>query len=151
MKLISHRGNLTMIQPKFENRPDFVDQAIRKGFDVEVDLWVVGRDALLGHDEGVHPVSSLWLHNRHDKLWVHCKNVAAMEMMAAMKNMNAFWHDKDDYTMTSKGYIWAYPGKPPIGVNTICVLPEQKWPFDKVKEYTEGALGICSDYVGRFK
>ena len=26
-------------------------------------------------------------------------------------NCHYFWHQEDDYTITSKGIIWAYPGK----------------------------------------
>ena len=36
---------------------------------------------------------------------------------------NYFWHQNDDYTITSKGYIWAYPGKK-LNKNAIYVLPE---------------------------
>lgn len=151
MILIAHRGNVNGAQPKFENRPDYVQRAIDKGFDVEIDMWVVGRDILLGHDQGEHPVTSLWLYNRIPYLWIHCKNVAAMEMCNSINALNFFWHDKDDYTMTSKGHIWAYPGKPPIGKFTIMVVPEVVWPFEKWKEMSEGAFGVCSDYVGRLK
>jgi hypothetical protein len=37
--------------------------------------------------------------------------------------LNYFFHQEDDITLTSKGYIWAYPGKQPIK-NSIAVMPE---------------------------
>lgn len=151
MILIAHRGNTMVPQPHLENHPDYIQKAIEDGFDVEIDMWVIGKDILLGHDRGEHPITSLWLYNRRNLLWIHCKNVAAMEMCNNINILNFFWHDKDDYTMTSDGTIWAYPGKPPIGSNTIMVMPEAVWPFEKWKEKTQGAYGICSDYVGRLK
>jgi hypothetical protein len=27
-------------------------------------------------------------------------------------NIHCFWHQKDDFTITSQGFIWTYPGKP---------------------------------------
>ena len=57
---------------------------------------------------------------------------------------NYFWHQDDDYTLTSQGLIWTYPGKKTTS-NSIVVMPER---FDKnlEKEYN-GVYGICSDYV----
>ena len=42
--------------------------------------------------------------------------------------------------MTSKGYIWAYPGKQPIK-ESIAVLPEL------YKDNISKCIGICSDYI----
>ena len=32
-------------------------------------------------------------------------------MLGADKSLNYFWHQTDDFTLTSHGYIWTYPGK----------------------------------------
>jgi hypothetical protein len=37
--------------------------------------------------------------------------------------LNYFWHQSDDYTITSKGYFWTYPGKK-ISNKSVIVLPE---------------------------
>ena len=55
-----------------------------------------------------------------------------------------FWHQEDDYTITSKGYIWTYPGKK-ILPKSICVLPE------RVNYKKIDCLGICSDFIGKYK
>ena len=34
--LISHRGNLDGLNPERENSPDYIDEAISKGYDVEM-------------------------------------------------------------------------------------------------------------------
>ena len=55
-----------------------------------------------------------------------------------------FWHQEDDYTITSKGFIWTYPGKSLL-TSSICVLPE-KSTYKKFECY-----GICSDYILKYK
>ena len=40
MKLISHRGNLNGRIPERENHPDYIDEAIEAGYDVEIDIWL---------------------------------------------------------------------------------------------------------------
>ena len=39
MILISHRGNLTGPNPKKENHPDYILNALREGYEVEIDVW----------------------------------------------------------------------------------------------------------------
>ena len=63
------------------------------------------------------------------------QNTEALYEMSKM-NCHYFWHQEDDYTITSKGIIWAYPGKK-LTNNSICVLPEL---FNK---HIEDCLGIC--------
>jgi len=55
-------------------------------------------------------------------------------------NRPLLWDQEDDITLTSKGYIWAYPGKQPIK-NSIAVLPELN------KDDLTKVIGICSDYI----
>ena len=55
-----------------------------------------------------------------------------------------FWHQEDDITLTSQGYIWAYPGKQPIK-NSIAVLPEI------YKDKVDVCKGICSDKIELYK
>jgi hypothetical protein len=55
-----------------------------------------------------------------------------------------FWHQKDDVTLTSQGYIWAYPGKQPLK-NSIAVLPERN------NDDTSQCSGICSDVIEKYK
>ena len=64
----------------------------------------------------------------------------------ALQNINAhyFWHQEDDYTITSKGYIWTYPSKKLLP-NSICVLPE------KASYKSFNCLGICSDFIEKYK
>ena len=51
MIYISHRGNLNGINPKQENKPSYIFNALERSFDVEVDVWFVKGKFYLGHDE----------------------------------------------------------------------------------------------------
>ena len=39
MYLISHRGNINNIDKDRENSPDYINEALRQNFHVEIDLW----------------------------------------------------------------------------------------------------------------
>ena len=48
--LIAHRGNLTGKNPEKENHPDYIDEAIDCGYDVEIDVWDDSGKLVLGHE-----------------------------------------------------------------------------------------------------
>ena len=50
MYLISHRGNINGIEKNNENNPDYINQAISSGYDVEVDVRYESGQFFLGHD-----------------------------------------------------------------------------------------------------
>lgn len=81
-------------------------------------------------------------------------------MANATSSMHNFWHQEDDYTITSQGVVWVYPNKT-VPTNTqrpaIWVLPERR--EDLVNPKVRVAIlanaieeqlyyGICSDYLG---
>jgi hypothetical protein len=141
-RLISHRGNINGPNPKMENNPEYIISALNLGFDVEIDMWWVDGRIYLGHDEPQYEVNDKWLENRIDKLWVHCKN---FDLLPWIQNtsLHYFWHENDQYTLTSKNIIWAYPGSK-LSHNSICVLPER----NNIDKYIlDVCLGVCSDYI----
>jgi hypothetical protein len=144
MKLISHRGNLNGKMPQNENHPEYIDEAIHAGYDVEIDVWMIEGVLLLGHDTPQYGVSQLWLNQRYGKLWIHCKNMEAMEWFNGVGGFNYFWHETDAVTLTSKNFIWAFPGKQPIQ-RSIAVLPEI------YNDNLDSCIGICSDYIENYK
>ena len=77
MVLISHRGNINGKIEEYENYPPYIDSALKQGYDVEIDVWFVNDEWWLGHDEPQYKISTEWLEERQDKLWMHCKNVDA--------------------------------------------------------------------------
>jgi hypothetical protein len=145
MKLISHRGNLTGPNPERENSQLYIQEALNKEFDVEIDVWVVNSKIYLGHDTPQYNVNKTWLYLYKNNLWIHCKNIEAVNYFSSkLKLFNYFWHENDTLTLTSKNYIWAYPGKQPIKAS-IAVMPEVY--NDDISQ----CLGICSDYIQNYK
>lgn len=137
MILISHRGNINGKLSNKENAPYYVNEALELGYNVEIDVWWYNKNFYLGHDKPIYKVDVKYLQDY--RLWCHAKN---LEAIVEMKNNNIhyFWHQKDDITLTSKGYIWAYPGKQPIK-DSIAVLPEIN------NDLIEDCVGICSDFI----
>jgi hypothetical protein len=135
---IAHRGNLEGPNQRFENEPSYIIEALNEGFDVEVDVWLLKDKLYLGHDIPEYLVGLNFLKN--DKFWCHCKNIEALQFLMK-NNVRCFFHDTDDATLTSDGYIWTYPGKH-LTENSICVMPERaNWNVPK------NIAGVCSDYV----
>lgn len=135
MKIISHRGNIKGINPNLENNPNYINQAIKLGFSVEVDVWYVNKKYFLGHDEPKHEVPKNFLIN--ELLWCHAKNKEALEEMLR-DNVHCFWHENDKYTLTSKGIPWCFPNN--YHENGITVI------FGKDKIPPKNIGGICTDY-----
>lgn len=141
MFFISHRGNTKGRNISLENNPMYVDLALFEGYDVEVDTWYVNGLLFLGHDQPDHLIDLNWFYDRKNKLWIHCKNVDSVTFFLGLKDdFNFFWHETDTMTLTSKSFIWAYPGKQPIK-NSISVMPEM------YNDILTDCIGICSDNI----
>ena len=143
MILISHRGNINGKIPLRENEPSYIRDAIHLGYDVEIDVWHNNNTFWLGHDNPEYQIGLYFLLENADKLWCHAKNIEAIIEMKKENDINCFWHQEDDITLTSKGYIWAYPGKQPIK-NSIAVMPEI------YNDDLDKCIGICSDYISNY-
>ena len=137
MLYISHRGNLTGINKDLENKPSHIFNALEKNFNVEVDIWYRKNEFYLGHDEPKNLVNQKFIETKN--IWFHAKNIEAFYELLKLKTV-CFWHQNDDVTLTSNGFLWTYPGKE-LTKNSICVLPE----LYKIKSFN--CAGICSDYI----
>ena len=107
-------------------------------------IWVQA----MSQAEPVHEIDQSWLDLRASKLWIHCKNLGALNHLLGQKSdLNFFWHQEDDYTLTSAGVIWTYPG---MEFNHQCVIVVLELiDLLKIKMGDEGNLfGVCSKYVG---
>ena len=141
MIYISHRGNLKGKLKEEENNPDYVKKAVDRGYNVEIDVWFRNGNFYLGHDNPTFKVDKDFLLKK--EFWCHAKNIEALHEMSKI-DCHYFWHQDDDYTLTSKGIFWVYPGKI-LTKNSICVLPE----LSNYKEFN--CLGICSDFIEEYK
>ena len=138
MKIISHRGNLNGRNLSTENSLPAINIALYHRFDVEIDVWYKNNNWYLGHDKPQYIVDERFLENK--KLWCHAKNLDALNLMIKNKKIHSFWHQNDDFTLTSKNYIWTYPNKD-ASANSIIVLKNLK---DKIPKK---CFGICTDFA----
>lgn len=139
IRIIAHRANLEGPSPD-ENSPNLIDKSLSMGFDAEVDVWSKDKLLFLGHDKPEHPIDLDFLVQRKDSLWVHCKNVEALESLLQVQGINVFWHQQDDYTLTRSNHIWAYPGRD-ITKTSVSVMPS-----NLKREILLGPFAICTDY-----
>ena len=146
MKLIAHRGLTNGPDINLENHPEQILKSLEEGYDCEIDLWIVNSDFYLGHDYPTHPINFKFLDEFG--LWIHAKNLSALRWLTTT-NLEYFWHQEDNFTLTSHNYIWTYPGKE-LTQRSVCVMPELEDPtLQNVKNIN--CYAICSDYVGILK
>jgi hypothetical protein len=145
MKIIAHRGNMNGPNSITENTPHQIDLCINRGYDVEVDLWYIDKKFYFGHDEPTYETNMSFLEDREDRLWIHCKN---QKSFFKLNNslFNYFWHQEDDLTLTSKGYIWAYPYKHEKLHQKLVVLNFSQ-NVDFLYYKNSNIYGICVDYI----
>ena len=141
MILIAHRGNITG-KSEWENHPDFLEETVTAGYDIEVDLRYIDGKYYVGHHKPDYLITIEQLNGLSPCMWCHAKDIVTLHQLL-IDNLHCFFHDSDDVTLTSCGKIWTYPGKQ-LTSNSICVLPPDNW---KV----ETCLGICSDYISTYR
>ena len=132
-----------------ENHPDQIDLAIDRGYDCEIDLRVISSELWLGHDEPQYKITKEFLEEKIDNLWIHAKNLKALSwLIHNEKTYKYFWHQNDDFVITSNFNIWTYPGRE-LTYISIEVMPE--WSDPEFKNINRTSFGICSDYVDKIK
>jgi hypothetical protein len=145
MRLIAHRGLLKGPNKNLENQPHQIQTVLDRGYDCEIDLWVFDDRLYLGHDGPQFNVTEQFL--KQPGLWIHCKNLSALAYCQNDIKLNYFWHENDTYTLTSKGFIWAYPGKP-LNEFSVMVLPE--WEDETLANVKDAqCYAVCTDYISR--
>tara|TARA_R100000805_G_C3557261_1_gene67241 strand:+ start:268 stop:708 length:441 start_codon:yes stop_codon:yes gene_type:complete len=143
MLLISHRGNIFGINKEKENSPKQIEYVIKQGFDVEIDVWSYDFRWFLGHDYPEYEVNFNFIYDNSKNLWCHAKNLEALHSMCN-SGIRCFWHENDDFTLTSDNKIWTYPLKN-VTENSIIVCRNV---FETKRYYRQKIHGICSDFVG---
>lgn len=160
MKLISHRGNLSGPIPELENKTPYIREAIRKGYQVEVDVWAENttddtgftlQNFYLTHNKPTHFdfISVDWLYRHQFDLLIHCKNKEAV--VWAMKNLDGEWfaHEKDRWAATSEGRMICYGEESDIidDDRVLVMMPEHH----NIKNFPKGIYGICTDFVQNYR
>lgn len=141
MILISHRGNVNGRLPQYENGQTYCQETIDKGYHVEIDVYWYDGIFWTGHDRPQYRVDIDFL--QKEEVWCHAKDIEALFQLQKI-DTHCFFHQNDNVTLTSKGYLWTLPTHI-LTENSICVLPELQ------KIDINNCAGICSDFVENFK
>lgn len=142
MKIISHRGYLNGPDQSIENNPAHIKRILSMGLDAEIDVLYEDR-FYLGHDKPIHQVDIDFL--KSDGLWCHAKSLKSLQAMLS-NGIHCFWHEQDKCTLTSKGYIWSFPGVETSGEKTVFLFPERYQDVDTTKYEA-----ICTDFPLQYK
>lgn len=148
MYFIAHRGLINGPDTDQENKIQTIEIALNNGFDVEVDLWLLNNKFYLGHDKNkLEEVNFNFIQTHKEKLWIHTKNFEVLNFLSfesRRDNFHYFWHQEDNYTITSKNIPWVYSGCKEIQ-SGILVLPENHMNINQINKID--VIGICSDYI----
>jgi hypothetical protein len=108
MNRIAHRGNISGINIARENKIDYLQEALDAGYWVECDIQYTDDGLYLGHDEPQEyaPINLM----RHSRVICHAKDLDSVILLDRI-GAHYFWHESDRITLTSKGYMWCYPGE----------------------------------------
>lgn len=148
MRYIAHRGNIDGRNAGKENSPDYILQALNRGFDVEVDVWLYQETTkeepayYFGHDQPEYRVQIPAVFLENPLVWFHAKTIQTF--YALMRNsVTAFYIDGDHAcALTTRGHIWTTPGNV-LTPRSIAVMPEYSpnWRTADLRQ----VYGICSD------
>ncbi len=147
MILIAHRGNYQGRWPSRENSPEYINEAIAAGYDVEVDAWLIGSKWMLGHDYPEHEVPLSFF--ERPCIWTHAKNLVGYVSLYNNAKAHVFWHNKDDFAITSKGIKWCNINH--VTHDGVMVMPELNAQHTQLLTTKSlEPLGICSDNFSLF-
>ena len=65
--------------------------------------------------------------------------------MLSNKNIHCFWHQEDQFTLTSNKYIWTFPNQP-VCENSVIVQLEPENSNSNFSRNELKCYGICTDY-----
>ena len=146
MRFIAHRGNVDGPEPARENAPDYLEAALRRGFEVETDVVHADGGFWLGHDGPRHRVELGFLLNR--RVWSHCKTPATLAELAKYKDCNAFFQAEDAVALTTRGDWWVHSACDLDGTRAVRTVIGFEPGLVAARPTL---LGLCSDYVALYQ
>lgn len=113
--LIAYRGNFDGDKPYYLNKPEYLDIALRYGYDVMVDVWVKSESGQatrdlsefsfwVGHDAPRYPVSISFL--QQPGVWCRATSMVAYDVMHHHGGIHCFFDDPTAlHWMTNRGIM----------------------------------------------
>ncbi len=149
MKVYAHRANLDG-PGTGDNRREAIQECLRSGIGVEVDVWGIEGELWVGHDEPAWKLSDD-LASSPDVM-CHAKNVEAVTVLRN-KAAQFFCLDRDLFALCSNGLIWANYGCEPTPWSVMC-SPELVGAPESIEQFwprVARAYGVCTDFPRRYR
>ena len=150
--------------PARENQVWAIEQCIKLGYKVEVDLWTYepiddsGYRMYLSHDEPTGKIGDNatridinWLLENQHQLLIHCKNKEAIEYTMSELDGEWFVHEQDRWSGTSDSHLICYGKQCDIVDDHRILLMMPEHHNIEPKDIPKGIYAICTDYVERYK
>ncbi len=108
MIIISHRGNLNGAGSQCERQ--HVEEALLRGYDVEVDVRSHVWRLYVGHDAPLFELPREWVRTEvSSRLWFHAKDERCHDALALVGH-RVFMHDDEPHGMVvPDGLLWVHP------------------------------------------
>ncbi len=137
---IARRGNYAGRNKDRENTSTYIDEAISKGYDVMVDVWLVGNRWYLGHHFPKEEIQLNFL--ERPAIWTHAMDLKGYVSLFNNPKVHTFWINNDDMTYTSKNIKWTR-----LSHTSHDGIIYIRHPNEALIRYTESTklLGICTD------
>ena len=101
MKIYAHRGNVSGPSIK-ENTIEHIQNALSKGYCVEIDVRYIYDALYLGHDKIQEQISKTFLED--SRLLVHCKTRETLQYLMKFTNIHCFFQEDEDCVYSNKNY-----------------------------------------------
>lgn len=138
--IISNNGNLDGINQEKENTPEYIINALNKGFDVKINVSYKNGNYYLKEN---YQINFNFL--REEKLWIQCNDLETLQNLNSLLTYSNLFYLENSPTLTKSDFIWLPSLTKPINNKTILYLPELDWNY-----YNDGELftakAICTNY-----
>lgn len=141
--IISHLGNIDGRQPERENTLKYLQEALKAGWHICVDVQFLRGSFVLPHDRGFDVAPPGFFSKQ--RVWSRCHNAETMDALCNI-NAHAFLGVDCALALTSAQFIWTLPPHD-LSPRSIAVYPELA--DDNWLEMFEPA-GLCSNEPARY-
>lgn len=150
IKLYAHRANLNG-PGTGENRPEAIEECLKRGFGVEVDIFGFNGGLWMGHSHPEWKTTPGFL--ERNGVICHAKNIEAAALLLSRTSVNFFCLEQDAFALCSNGLIWANYGSVPNSLSIMCSpeLVEAPENIETFYERVKGCHGICTDYPHKYQ
>lgn len=144
---IANRGNYNGINSQRENTVSYIEEAIAAGYDVKVDAWLIDTTWHLGSDFPKEIVDLSFF--ERPCVWTHAMNLIGYVSLYNNPKAHTFWHNKDEFAITSKGIKWARTHI--LTYDGVLALPEYNdYHTNLLRMEQIDPLGVCSNDFRKF-